>query len=113
MTVFYVATLIRGVYNERWRAKLQPFSLAGRMPLTNYLSQTLIATFVFFSWGLGLWGKVGPAVSLIFPLVIYFIIQIPFSRWWLGKYAMGPMEYLWRLLTYGRASLHRKTAAIG
>jgi uncharacterized protein len=112
VTVFYVATIVRGVYSDKWRPKLQPFALAGRMPLTNYLSQTLIATFVFFGWGLGMWGKVGPVLSLVFPLLVYFVIQIPFSRWWLARFELGPMEYLWRLLTYGRASLRRKTAVV-
>jgi uncharacterized protein len=87
--------------------------MAGRMPLTNYLMQTFIATFLFYGWGLGLWGKVGPAVDIVLAVAIYFLIQVPLSYFWLGRFSMGPMEYVWRLLTYGHASLKRKVAVSG
>ena len=107
---FYVATIIRAVHNDVWRRWLAPMATAGRMPLTNYLLQTLIATFIFYGWGLGLWGKVGPAWDLALAVAIFFVIQVPLSRLWLQHFAMGPMEYLWRLLTYGRAPLRRAVA---
>jgi uncharacterized protein len=100
--VFYVATIVRAVHNEKWRRRLAPMSLAGRMPLTNYLMQTLIATTLFYGWGFGLWGKVGPAIDLALAVLIFFAIQIPLSRWWLARFELGPMEWVWRRLTYGR-----------
>ena len=36
-------------------------------------------------------------------IAIFVLVQIPFSRWWLARYEYGPMEYLWRVMTYGRA----------
>jgi uncharacterized protein len=108
---FYVCTIIRAVCNASWRKRLTPIATAGRMPLTNYLMQTLIATFLFYGWGLGLWGKVGPALDIVIAVAIYFLIQIPLSYLWLSRFALGPMEYLWRVLTYGRASLIRKPIA--
>jgi uncharacterized protein len=108
---FYVCTIIRAVCNQKWRERMMPIAITGRMPLTNYLLQTLIATFLFYGWGLGLWGKVGPALDIVFAVAIYFLIQVPLSRLWLARFKMGPMEYLWRVLTYGRASLVRKAAA--
>jgi uncharacterized protein len=108
---FYVCTIIRAVCNERWRQRLMPIATTGRMPLTNYLMQTLIATFLFYGWGLGLWGTVGPALDIVIAVAIYFLIQIPLSYLWLSRFKMGPLEYLWRVLTYGRASLVRKAAA--
>jgi uncharacterized protein len=113
ITAFYVTTIIRAVCNDWWRPKLMPIAMAGRMPLTNYLMQTLIATFLFYGWGLGLWGKVGPAVDILLAVAIYFLIQVPLSYFWLGRFSMGPMEYVWRLLTYGHASLKRKVAVSG
>jgi uncharacterized protein len=83
------------------------------MPLTNYLGQTLIATFVFFDWGLGLWNQVGPALSLVFAIAIFCLIQVPVSRWWLARHEFGPMEYVWRLLTYGRAGVRRLIGKAG
>ncbi|HWN37815.1 MAG TPA: DUF418 domain-containing protein [Gammaproteobacteria bacterium] len=102
---FYVATIVRAVQSVAWRRFLAPIATVGRMPLTNYLLQTLLATFIFYGWGLGFWGKVGPALQLLLAIAIYFIIQVPLSRWWLNRFTLGPMEYLWRVLTYGRASL--------
>lgn len=103
--IFYVSLIVRGVHNPTWRARMAPVTLAGRMPLTNYLLQTLIATSLFFGWGLGLWGTVGPALDLVLAVAIFFLIQVPLSAWWLNRFRYGPMEYLWRVLTYGRAAV--------
>jgi uncharacterized protein len=100
ITAFYVATLVRAAHHPRWRERLAPIATAGRMPLTNYLMQTLITTPIFFGWGFGLWGKVGPALDLVLAAAIFFLVQVPFSRWWLRHFDMGPMEYLWRRLVY-------------
>ncbi len=107
--IFYVATIARAVCNERWRQRLAPITVAGRMPLSNYLLQTLIGVLLFYNWGLGLWGKVGPALDLVLAVAIFFVIQVPLTRWWLNRFQQGPMEYLWRVLTYGREAL-RATA---
>jgi uncharacterized protein len=103
--IFYVATIVRAMHSERWRRRLAPITLAGRMPLSNYLLQTLIAVCLFYNWGLGLWGKVGPALDLVLAVAIFFVVQVPLSRWWLSRFQLGPMEYLWRVLTYGRGAL--------
>ena len=103
--LFYVATIIRAVCNEQWRQRIAPITLTGRMPLTNYLLQTLIAVTLFYHWGFNLWNKVGPALDLVIAVAIFFVIQVPLSRWWLSRYQIGPMEYLWRVLTYGRSAV--------
>jgi uncharacterized protein len=103
--IFYVTTIARAVCNERWRRRVAPVTLAGRMPLTNYLLQTLIGVTLFYNWGFGLYGKVGPALELVLAVAIFFVIQVPLTRWWLGRFQQGPMEYLWRVLTYGRGAL--------
>jgi uncharacterized protein len=106
--VFYVATLIRAVHNPRWQPRLQPIATVGRMALTNYLLQTLISISLFRSWGLGYWDRVGPLAALGLAVGIYALIQVPLSRWWLARFEMGPMERLWRVLTYGRPSVGRR-----
>jgi uncharacterized protein len=103
--LFYVATIIRAVCNEQWRQRIAPITLTGRMPLTNYLLQTLIGVTLFYHWGLGLWGKVSPFFELVLAVAIFFVIQVPLTRWWLNRFQQGPMEYLWRVLTYGRAAV--------
>jgi uncharacterized protein len=110
LMTFYVTTLIRLIHNERWRPRLAPIATVGRMPLTNYLFQTLLGTFIFYGWGLGLWGKVGPAALLLLATILYFAIQIPLSTWWLNRFRYGPMEYFWRVLTYGRKAMSPQSA---
>jgi uncharacterized protein len=74
---------------------------AGRMPLTNYLLQTLLASFVFYGWGLGRWNTVGPAAETALALVLFVAIQLPLSTLWLRRFGAGPLEALWRRFTYG------------
>jgi uncharacterized protein len=63
--------------------------------------QTAICTTLFYGWGLGLWGKIGPAAELALAFVIFFAVQVPWSVWWLRRHDRGPMEVLWARLTYG------------
>jgi uncharacterized protein len=101
MMMFYVLTIVRLAQVPVWQKRFAPIAAAGRMPLTNYLMQTLIATTIFYGWGFALWGKVGPAAGLLLAFTIFFIIQVPLSLWWLRRFQYGPMEWLWRLATYG------------
>ena len=71
------------------------------MPLTNYLMQTAICTTLFQGWGFGLWLKVGPALSLALALAIFWLVQVPWSLWWLKRHERGPLEALWARFTYG------------
>ncbi|GAA3997986.1 DUF418 domain-containing protein [Sphingomonas humi] len=75
---------------------------AGRMALTNYLSQTLIQTLLFTGAGLALANVFGLAFVLPFTAAI-FGCQVAVSGWWLARFRFGPAEWLWRSLTYGRA----------
>jgi len=82
---------------------------AGQMALTNYLMQTVLQSVIFYGWGLGLIAKLG--LVFVFPLSLaLFALQVGYSRWWLARYCFGPVEWLWRGLTYGRAQPMRRTA---
>jgi uncharacterized protein len=107
MMIFYVLTVVRLAQIPVWQHRFAPIAAAGRMPLTNYLMQTLLATAIFYGWGFGLWGRVGPAAGLVLAFAIYFAIQVPLSLWWLRRFNYGALEWLWRLATYG----HRPTSA--
>ncbi len=114
MMSFYVLTIVRLAQRPDWQRRFAPIAATGRMPLTNYLLQTLIATFIFYGWGLGLWGKIGPALQLALAFAIYFAIQVPLSTLWLRHFEYGPLEYLWRIGTYGRRPAARvATASVG
>jgi len=102
MMIFYVLTIVRLAQLPAWQARFAPIAAAGRMPLTNYLMQTLICTTLMYGWGFGLWGSVGPAAQLALACAIFFLIQVPLSVMWLRRFEYGPLEYLWRVATYGR-----------
>lgn len=91
---------------QRLRDLLAP---AGRMALSNYLMQSLIAALVFHGYGLGLIGHVSPLTTALIALAI-FTAQLVISRWWMARFAYGPLEWLLRLITIWRAPQWRKTA---
>jgi uncharacterized protein len=105
MMAVYVLAMVRLVQRPGWARRLAPVAAAGRMPLTNYLMQTAICTTLFYGWGFGLWGQVGPAAGLALGLAIFFVIQVPASTWWLRRHDRGPLEWLWSRLTYGAGGL--------
>ncbi len=97
-----VARLLALPHASRW---LLPFERAGRMPLSNYLLQTLMASAIFYGWGLGLWGHASPSMETLLAVGLFAVVQLPLSTWWLSRFRYGPVEYLWRLLTYGKRAL--------
>jgi uncharacterized protein len=99
MTFFYASTIVLLAQRETWRRRLAPLAAVGRTALSNYLLQSLICTTIFYSYGLALFGKVSPSAGLLLTVAI-FLVQIPLSVWWLRRFQFGPIEWLWRSLTY-------------
>jgi len=62
----------------------------------------LMGLFVFYGWGLGFWGKTRPLTEMFLAVALFVIVQLPLSAWWLAHHRYGPVEYVWRRLTYGR-----------
>jgi uncharacterized protein len=79
---------------------LAPLAPVGRMALTSYLAQSLVMTWIYNGHGLGLYGTVGPAAAAAICLALY-AAQILVSRAWLAGHRFGPVEWLWRSVTYG------------
>jgi uncharacterized protein len=78
------------------------------MALTNYLAQTLIMTSIFYMpWGPRLFGQVD-YVQLWGVVVAVWVLQLAWSPLWLSRFRMGPVEWVWRRLTYGRPLPLRK-----
>lgn len=73
----------------------------GRMALTCYILQSVVGAFVFYGVGFGLGTNVGLWFAEIMSLVV-FGLEILFSMAWLGIFNFGPLEWIWRMLTYGR-----------
>jgi uncharacterized protein len=76
-------------------------SAVGRMAFTNYILQTIVCTTIFYGYGLGLFGRFNRS-SLMFFVVALWLLQLWLSPWWLARFRYGPVEWLWRSLTYRR-----------
>ena len=74
---------------------------AGRMSLTTYLSQSVIASFIFGPWGLGLFQQLEMWQVLILVLFIW-ILQVVFAHFWLSRLKQGPMEWVLSKMTQSR-----------
>lgn len=82
----------RGAFT-RW------FEPVGRMALTNYIAQSVVFTFIFYSWGLGLMGKLDEVWVLVL-CPAFFVLQVFVSRAYLKSHNQGPLEAFWRKLSY-------------
>ena len=101
LSAAYACTIILLCQQEVWQRRFFRFGAVGRTALSNYLLQSVLGTLIFYSYGLGLYGEVGPALLLI-PTVLIYWLQTIISPWWLSRWRFGPVEWLWRSLTYGR-----------
>lgn len=87
---------------------LRPLAAAGRMALSNYLMQSIVCTTLFYSYGLGLFGQVGAFAGLALTFGLWSV-QLIVSWLWLRAFRFGPLEWLWRSLTYGRRQPMRRS----
>jgi uncharacterized protein len=101
LSFFYIAAIILLMRKESWQRFLKPLETVGRMALSNYFLQSLICTTLFYSYGFNLFGKVGPLAGflLVFPISAVLIFLCAF---WAKHFRFGPVEWLWRSLTYGK-----------
>jgi uncharacterized protein len=99
LSLAYVSAFSLLALSPVWGQRLKVLAPVGQMALTNYLTQSIVCTTIFYGYGLGLFGQVGAALGLGLTLVIY-LLQIPISHWWMKRFKYGPAEWLWRSLTY-------------
>jgi len=95
-------SLVMLAYQFGWHARLRTgLAAVGRMALTNYILQSVFGFLIFREIGLGLWNELDRH-ELYYVVLGQWVVMIAFSVWWLGRYRFGPLEWLWRSLTYGR-----------
>jgi uncharacterized protein len=99
MCLGYVAWVMRALASAPWQRPLAWLAPAGRMALTNYLMQSLVCTWIFYGYGLGHFEQLPRAWQPVFAVVL-FGLQVALSRLWLSRFRFGPVEWLWRSLTY-------------
>ena len=104
------AVYVAGITLLFWKTKsvfLQNLIPVGRMGLTTYLMGTAFGVITFLGYGFGQLGHLGLTASVGLG-ILFFAVQIPFSKWWLSKYHFGPVEWLWRSITYTKAQIWKK-----
>jgi uncharacterized protein len=100
LSLAYVASICMLWMKVNEISRLNVFAPVGRMALTNYIMQTILAIIIFYGFGFGLGQKFG--LVYLFPIaIIIYIIQVIYSHIWLRYFQYGPLEWIWRQLTYG------------
>ncbi|MBJ2184174.1 MAG: DUF418 domain-containing protein [Muribaculaceae bacterium] len=93
-----VSGVVYGFYRtRRVSAALRLLIPYGRMSMTNYVTQGIIGSMLFYHWGLYL--RIGISASLLVGVAIFFV-QYVFCRYWTGRHGHGPLEYVWKRLTW-------------
>jgi uncharacterized protein len=110
LSIAYLSGLVILYRRPGWHDKLAVFAPVGKMALTNYLMQSFFMVFLFYGFGLNLLGGVGVGFCVVLS-VILFGFQVVISRWWLTRFRFGPMEWVWRSMTYGERPTFRLDVA--
>ena len=99
VALFYVGCLMLISKMAIWHTLQARLAAVGRMAFTNYILQSVIATGLFYGYGFGLFGSVERWGQFLIVLFIW-AFQLWMSPIWLSKFRFGPLEWLWRSLTY-------------
>lgn len=78
---------------------LRRFSPIGRMSLTNYLLQSMVGSFIYYGWGLGMYAYSGTIISIMIGLILS-VLMYKFSTTWMKHHKRGPLETLWHRFTW-------------
>lgn len=95
-----------------WKRVLHPLAAVGRMALTVYIGQSVIYTTIYYGYGLGLYGKLGPAHIVPLSAAI-FLLELWACNWWMRRFRYGPLEWLWRTVTYMKWQPMRASSPLG
>jgi uncharacterized protein len=106
LAMAYVSAFLLWLNNQRVTF-LRGIAAIGRTALTNYLLQSIILGFIFYGYDLGLFGRIGSAAAAGIGLLLY-VAEVQLSKLWLERFRFGPLEWLWRSVTYGRQPMLRE-----
>lgn len=80
---------------------LKMLAPVGKLSMSNYLLQSIVSTLIFYSYGMGFYGKVSVFTGTLF-VIFFFGAQVLLSSYWLKTHRYGPIEWVWRSVTYKR-----------
>lgn len=86
---------------------VMPFKYVGRMALSNYILQSVFCFILFYGIGFGLYGSIKPSIAILI-VIVFYSLQIIGSKWWLSRFRFGPLEWIWRTLSYKKKQVIRK-----
>ena len=99
----FMLILVSGVIFAFYRTNLQKGLMKitpyGKMSLTNYITQSIVGSMLYYNWGFALHNQFGITVSVLAGIA-FFILQFSFCQWWMSRHSHGPMEYLWKRATW-------------
>lgn len=106
LALVYMITFALLFENKRIHKLLKPILAIGKMAFTNYIMHSLIGIAIFYGLGFGLMEQFGPLAWTVLGVLI-FTVQILYSNIWLKYFKFGPIEWIWRSLTYGKLQVLR------
>lgn len=109
LALAYLSAFVLLFQTRLGSAALGVLAPAGRMALTHYLTHSLVLGLLFYGYGLGWYGEVGRLGQVQIALLL-FAVQVALSPLWLRHFRFGPMEWLWRGVTYGQLPPFRREA---
>ncbi|WP_050770913.1 DUF418 domain-containing protein [Bacillus coahuilensis] len=101
VAIMYASLIVLLTRVKRAEKILRPIGQAGKMAFSLYIFQSIIGTLIFYSYGLGLYGQMSLATGSLLAVGIYFI-QVIIAGIYLNRFQYGPLEKLWRWLSYGK-----------
>lgn len=111
LSAFYVAAVTLLFWHQPSRGLLPALAPTGRMGLTTYLGQSVFGVLMFYGLGFGLLGKIGAAAA-VGASIAFFVLQLLLAQWWMKRFSLGPVEWLWRSLTYFKLLPNRRAAPV-
>ena len=110
LSAFYVAAVTLLYWRQPSKGLLPSLAPLGRMGLTTYLAQSVFGVLLFYGLGFGMLGKLGVAAA-VGAGIAFFILQILLARAWMARFSLGPVEWLWRSLTYFKLQPNKRPMA--
>ncbi|CAM5538875.1 hypothetical protein LSPH24S_07477 [Lysinibacillus sphaericus] len=107
IALFYMIVIVLSTQTTIGQKLLKPFANVGRLSMSNYLLQSIAMTFIFYSYGLGLYGSISYTAGFVL-VFAFFIFQTLLSKWWMTRFQYGHIEYIWRWGTYGQKPTFKK-----
>ena len=101
LSMAHIAVLVLVYKSQKFQGLLYRFTCVGQMAFTNYLMQSIICTLFFFGYGLNYFAELEYYQVYFFVLGVW-AVQLTYSPWWLKRFLFGPLEWVWRSLTYWR-----------